>query len=154
MTISQALIDKVAESQFQGMPDWQVADVLNLPDASLAYVKTDVSTSDVKQILLSSLKWAAIVKAAGSTSIDQNIRDVCIVVRDTFKETSTIVTTDPDIFAATDGALSALLAEQIISQGVYDALIALTNRRPSWAEHNNLPTITARDVGLARGGVA
>jgi hypothetical protein len=118
----------------------------------LAYVKKDVPTSEVKQILLSSLKWAAIVKAADNTSIDQNIRDVCIVVRDTFKETNTIVTTDPEIFAATDGALSALLAVGIISQGVYDALIALTNRRPSWAEHNNI-TVTAREVGLARGAL-
>jgi hypothetical protein len=150
--VSQVLIDKVAESQFNGLPEWQVANILNAPDASLAYVKQDVSTSDVKQILLSSLKWATIVKVADNTSIDQNIRDVCIVVRDTFKETNTIVTTDPEIFAATDGALSALLAAEIISQGVYDALIALTNRRPSWAEHNNI-LVTAREVGLARGAL-
>jgi hypothetical protein len=152
MSVSQVLIDKVAESQFSAMTEWEVAEVLNAPDASLAYVKKDVPTSEVKQILLSSLKWAALVKAADNTSIDQNIRDVCIVVRDTFKETNTIVTTDPEIFAATDGALSALLAVGIISQGVYDALIALTNRRPSWAEHNNI-TVTAREVGLTRGAL-
>lgn len=150
--IPQILIDKINESQFHGLPENVVADALNAPDDSLPYVKQDVSTSDVKQVLLSSLKWATIVKAADSTSIDQNIRDVCIVVRDTFKETNTIVTTDPSIFAATDGALSVLLAAEIISQSVYDALIALTNRRPSWAEHHGLYPVTARDVGLARGG--
>lgn len=153
MTISQALIDKVAESQFNGMTESQVADALNAPDASLAYVKTDVSTSDVKEILLSSGEWAAIVLTADNISAPNSLRGACIVVRDTFKETSTIRTSLSGIFTQTNAVLTGLLGAGVLSQGTYDALIALTNRRPSWAEQNNI-IVNAREVGLARGAVA
>ena len=149
--VSQVLIDKVAESQFNGLPEWQVANILNAPDASLAYVKQDVSTSDVKEILLSSGEWASIVLTADNTSAPESLRGACIVVRDTFKETNTIRTSLFGIFTQTNVVLSGLLGAGVISQGTYDALIALTNRRPSWAEANNLSPVTSRDVGLARG---
>ena len=148
--VSQVLIDKVAESQFDGMTESQVSDALNAPDSSLAYVKQDVPTSDIKEVLLSSGEWAAIVLTADNTSAPESLRGACIVVRDTFKETNTIRTSLSGIFTQTDAVLGGLLAATVISQGTYDALIALTNRRPSWAEHNNL-TVTAREVGLARG---
>ena len=151
--VSQVLIDKVAESQFNGMTESQVADALNAPDASLAYVKTDVSTSDVKEILLSSGEWAAIVLTADNISAPNSLRGACIVVRDTFKETNTIRTSLSGIFTQTNAVLSGLLGAEVITQSTYDALIALTNRRPSWAEHNNI-IVNAREVGLARGAVA
>ncbi|MCA6393431.1 MAG: hypothetical protein IM607_18815 [Cytophagales bacterium] len=151
--VSQVLIDKVAESQFDSLTESEIADALNVPDASLAYVKTDVSTSDVKEILLSSGEWAAIVLTADNTSAPESLRGACIVVRDTFKETNTIRTSISGIYAKTNAVLSGLLGAGVLSQGTYDALIALTNRRPSWAEHNNI-IVNAREVGLARGAVA
>lgn len=152
--VSQILIDKVAESQFDSLTESEIADALNAPDAFLAYVKTDVSTSDVKEILLSSGEWAAIVLTADNTSAPESLRGACIVVRDTFKETNTIRTSISGIYTQTNAVLTGLLGAGVLSQGTYDALIALTNRRPSWAEHNNLFPVTARDVGLARGAIA
>jgi hypothetical protein len=72
-------------------------------------------------------------------------------VRDTFKETNTIRTSLSGIYTQTNAVLSGLLGAEVITQSTYDALIALTNRRPSWAEANNLSPVTSRDVGLARG---
>jgi hypothetical protein len=118
--VSQVLIDKVAESQFDDLPEWQVADILNAPDASF------------------------------DTSAPESLRGACIVVRDTFKETNTIRTSLSGIYTQTNTVLTGLLGAGVITQGTYDALIALTNRRPSWAEHNNI-LVTAREVGLARG---
>jgi hypothetical protein len=152
--VSQVLIDKVAESQFDGLTESEVAEALNAPDATLAYVKQDVATSDIKEVLLSSGEWAAIVLTADNASAPESLRGACIVVRDTFKETNTIRTSLSGIYTQTNAVLSGLLGAEVITQGTYDALIALTNRRPSWAEANNLSPVTSRDVGLARGAVA
>lgn len=152
MTISQTLIDKVAEAQFQGMPDWQVADVLNAPDDSLPYVKQDVTTSDLGEILLVRGELYDVYDALSNPTED--IKRASFLVQKTFDSTVQIRTSVPDIFTSVTMVLGGLLTAGIISQGAYDAMIALTNRRPSWAEHNNLFPVTARDVGLARGGVA
>lgn len=154
MTISQTLIDKVAESQFQGMPDWQVASVLNAVDLSLPLVKKDVSTADAKEILLGNGDWAAVVLTANNNSALDQIKGACIVLRDTILHTVVVRTTVPDILLQTQTILAALVAASVITQASRDALLALTERPVSWAEHNNLFPITARDVGLARGGMA
>ena len=154
MTISQTLIDKVAESQFQGLPDWQVADVLNAPDFLLPLVKKDVSTADAKEILLGNGDWAAVVLTANNNNAPDQIKGACIVLRDTILHTAVVRTTVPDILLQTQTVLAALVAASVITQASQSALLALTERPVSWAEHNNLFPVTARDVGLARGGVA
>jgi hypothetical protein len=50
--------------------------------------------------------------------------------------------------------LTSLLSAGLINQATKDDLIALTDATQSWAEYNNLPPVTSRDVGLARGAVA
>ena len=154
MTISQTLIDKVAESQFQGLPDWQVASVLNAPDSLLPLVKKDVSTADAKEILLGNGDWAAVVLTANNNSATDQIKGACIVLRDTILHTAVVRTTVPDILLQTQTVLAALVGASVITQASRDALLALTERPVSWAEHNNLFPVTARDVGLARGGMA
>jgi len=154
MTISQTLIDKVAESQFQGLPDWQVADVLNATDSLLPSVKKDVSTEDAKEILLGNGDWAAVVLTANNNSAPDQIKGACIVLRDTILHTVVVRTTVPDILLQTQTVLAALVSASVITQASQNALLALTERPVSWAEHNNLFPVTARDVGLARGGVA
>ena len=152
MTVPQILIDKVAESQFTGLPDWEVASMLNAPDTSFAYVKRDVSTSDVGEILLASGELYDVNEALKNPSED--IKRASFIVQKTFEKTTNIRTSDPDIFTSVATVLNGLLAAAVISQTTYNVLMSLTNRRPSWAEHNNLPTVTSRDVGLARGAVA
>lgn len=148
MSVPQILIDKVAESQFSAMTEWGVAEVLNAPDASLAYVKQDVSTSDVGEILLASGELYDVNEALKNPSED--IKRASFIVQKTFEKTTKIRTSDPGIFTSVVTVLNGLLAAAVISQTTYDVLMSLTNRRPSWAEHNNI-TVTAREVGLARG---
>lgn len=150
MSIPQVLIDKVAESQFNGLPEWQVADILNAPDATLAYVKKDISTSDVGEILLATGELYYVDRALQNAS--DTIKQASFIVQKTYEKTTEIRTSDPDIFASVTTVLGGLLAATVISQTTHDAILALTNRRPSWAEHNNI-TVTAREVGLARGAL-
>lgn len=152
--VSQVLIDKVAEPQFNGLPDWQVANMLNAADPALPIKKQDVPTSDVREILLSNGDWPKVVLSSDDTQIPLELRGACIILRDTILHTTTIRTSVLSILTKTQEVLSGLLTAQVISQASYDALMALTDRHPSWAEHNNLPAITARDVGIARGASA
>jgi hypothetical protein len=149
MSVPQILIDKVAESQFSAMTEWEVAEALNAPDASLPFVKQDVSTSDVGEILLASGELYDVNEALKNPSED--IKRACFIVQKTFEKTTNIRTSDPDIFTSVATVLNGLLAAAVISQTTYDVLMSLTNRRPSWAEANNLSPVTSRDVGLARG---
>jgi hypothetical protein len=147
--VSQILIDKVAESQFDNLTESEVAEALNAPDATLDYVKQDVSTSDVGEILLASGELYDVNEALKNPSED--IKRASFIVQKTFEKTTNIRTSDPDIFTSVATVLNGLLAAAVISQTTYDVLMSLTNRRPSWAEVNNLSPVTARDVGLARG---
>lgn len=151
--VPQILIDKVAEAQFFGVPDWAVADALNAVDVTLPTVKTDVSTNDAKEILLTNGDWPRITIAADDVTIPSSLRGACIVLRDTILHTSLVRASQASIETQIGAVLNGLLAAGIISQASHDALLGLTNRHVSWAEHNNLYPVTARDVGLARGGI-
>lgn len=151
--VPQILIDKVTEAQFFGVPDWAVADALNAVDVTFSAVKTDVSTNDAKEILLANGDWPKITIAAEDVATPSALRGACIVLRDTILHTTLVRASQASIDTQIVAVLGGLLAVNIISQASYDALLALTNRHVSWAEHNNLYPVTARDVGLARGGI-
>jgi hypothetical protein len=148
VSVPQILIDKVAESQFDDLPEWQVADILNAPDATLAYVKKDIATSDVGEILLATGEFYE-VDGAIQNPLD-DIKKASFIVQKTYERTTNIRTSDPEIFTSVATVLGGLLAATVITQTTHDTILALTNRRPSWAEHNNI-LVTAREVGLARG---
>lgn len=150
--VSQILIDKVTEAQFFGVPDWAVADALNAVDVTLPTVKTDVSTNDAKEILLANGDWPKIAIAADDVATPSALRGACIVLRDTILHTSLVRASQAAIETQIGDVLNGLFAAGIISQASQNALLGLTNRPVSWAEHNNLYPVTARDVGLARGG--
>jgi hypothetical protein len=59
---------------------------------------------------------------------------------------------NPAIYAAVDAVLSGLVAAQFLTSQTRDALLALADQPQSWAEANNVE-VTARSVGLARGGI-
>jgi hypothetical protein len=154
MIVPQILIDKVAESQFDGKPDWEVADLLNAPDAALPKKKVSISTFDVREFLLGRGFWPAIVITADNASADAAIRGLCITVRDTMKDDAIIRTERASAYNIANTMLTSLLSAGLINQATKDDLIALTDANQSWAEYNNLPPVTSRDVGLARGAVA
>lgn len=147
-----ALQMRLAQPDVAGRPDWQAAEILNAPDPGLPKVKAVVSGKDVQEILLASRDWAKVVMAADKTDLPDDLRGVCIIVRDTVKQASVIRMDDPLIFAETQFALGALVQVGLIQTSTCDALMALAERNQSWAEANHME-VTARSVGLARGGV-
>lgn len=158
--VSQILIDRVAESQFQGMPDWQVADVLNAPDNSLPKVRQDIKPQDLRSVFFTAIpKIKRMAHQTYLDSADPSVRalaEVCNLAMEAVSiETREIIfTSDPGVCNQVQTLSQVLLDAGIISIDIRNAVLALTERPVSWAEHNNLFPVTARDVGLARGGVA
>jgi hypothetical protein len=146
-----ALSDKVA-TYAANVPDWQIADDLNAPDVNLPFVYCDVATADAREIMLATGGWAAIITASTNANIPTELRDACILARDTLTLTNNIRTSDAAIRMAVNIALGGLVLAGIISQGTLDAVSSLMKRHPSWAEANGIK-VDARAVGLARGGI-
>ncbi len=146
-----ALSDKVA-TYAANVPDWQIADDLNAPDVNLPFVYCDVATADAREIMLATGGWAAIITASTNANIPTELRDACILARDTLTLTNNIRTSDAAIRMAVNIALGGLVLAGIITQGTLDAVSSLMKRHPSWAEANGIK-VDARAVGLARGGI-
>ena len=91
-------------------------------------------------------------KPTTNANIPTELRDTCILARDTLTLTNNIRTSDAAIRMAVNIALGGLALAGIIPQGTLDAVSSLMKRRPSWAEANGV-TVDARAVGLARGGI-
>ena len=79
--MTQTLVEAVAAYPADD-PDWQVADALNAPDASLPSKTINVSVADVRSILMTSGTWGGIVLAASDTTQTPQVRGLCITVRD------------------------------------------------------------------------
>lgn len=146
------LAQKIAEAQFDGLTESEVADILNAPEINSPPRRVDVSTSDAREILLSTGEWGAVVSTAENTSTPEQVRGACIVLRDTVRDTTLIRASSTSIYNATNTLLAALVGVGILSTGTKNTLMALADRPQSWAEANEIE-VTARTVGLARGAI-
>jgi hypothetical protein len=147
-----SLNDRLQQPDMVGLPDWRAAEILTSPDPDLPARQIDVATADAREILLATGEWALVVLAAEDETRPEAVRSACIILRDTITGTTTIRATDPAIRAATETLLTALVAAGVLTEGTKDRLLSLTNRQASWAEHTGVE-VTARTVGLARGGI-
>lgn len=148
-----SLVERIAASDVRDLPDWRVAEVLNAPDQTLPVVHIDVSTDDVREVLLATGAWSKIIMTAEPGSgAPVELRGLCILVRDTMTYTRTLRLSDPTRYTAMHQAVSGLLTAGVVNQATVNALLALADRRQSWAEANGV-TVDARTIGLARGGV-
>ena len=150
--MSSVLADRIAQPDLAGLPEWRVAEILNAPDASLPMVRRSVNKRDAQEILLASGEWAQVYMVAEDTAAPAQLRGACINLRDTIRLTETIAMDNPAIYAAVDAVLSGLVAAQFLTSQTRVALLALADQPQSWAEANNVE-VTARSVGLARGGI-
>lgn len=147
-----SLAQRLAQPDMQGLPDWQAAQVLTAPDPALPTVRVDVLTGDVQQVLLASGEWAGIVLAAESADTPRGVRSLAILMRDTVRQSTVIGTAAPAIYASITAALDGLVAAELLTAGTRDALLAMAERPQSWAAAHGVE-VTARTVGLARGGI-
>ena len=86
-----------------------------------------IATKDAQEILLGTLEWAKIVMAADNSGLPAELRELCINVRDTVRQSTVIRMDDPVIAARTEGALSALVGAGLLSSETRDALLALAD---------------------------
>lgn len=146
------LATRVSQPDLQGLPEWMVANLLNVPDVLLPKVKQKVATGVAQQLLLTTGEWAKAVVAAENETLSEEVRVAAILMRDTIRQSNYIETDDPEAYEAVSLVLTKMVQVGLLSAATKDRLLALAERHPSWAEANNIP-VTARTVGLARGGV-
>jgi len=150
-TREQKIAAKVAE--FAGIAEADVAAALNAPDSNLPTKRSDVATYDAREILLSTGEWGAVVLAAENATVPGQVRGACIVLRDAIIQTTTIRISIPAIYSATANLLGVLVSAGILTNPTRNALMGLAEVAQSWAEMENVGTVTTRDVGIARGSV-
>lgn len=148
------LTDKVSEYA-SDVPEWQIASELNAPDATLPKKRVNTPVSEVRALLLTSGAWPKIILSAENAATPTDVRALCITVRDSMVYLQELHTSDSAIYATISGMADGLLIADIIDQATHDKLVALAFADQSWADvHNGGVPVTARDVGLARGGKA
>jgi len=149
-TREQKIAVKVA--QFAGIAEADVAAALNAPDSNLPTKRSDVVTFDARKILLATGEWGALILAAENTTIPDQVRGACIVLRDAIKE-ATIPTSSPDLYSTTAGVLGGLVLAGVLTDATRNALMALADVVQSWAEMEGVGPVTVRDIGIARGSI-
>jgi hypothetical protein len=145
----QKIAAKVA--QFAGIQESEVAAALNAIDDSLPTKRSDVTTYDAREILLSTGEWGAIILAAENTAAPEQVRAACIVLRDAIIQTSTIRASISGIYNATANLLGGLVAAGVLTNATRNGLMALADVNQSWAEMESVGQVTTRDIGIARG---
>lgn len=142
-----ALEDKIATYP-ASTPDWQIAADLNTPNAINGLADVALLTNEARRTLVVSGAWTAMDQAleangtaAGVVTAIRNVQDI-------------LTLTDPlgaaDV-ATLSGHLATLVTAQLVSSGTKTAIEGQAKRPRSWAEANGVE-VTARTVGLARGG--
>jgi hypothetical protein len=142
-----SLAQRVAAADLAGLPDWRVAELLNIPDPTLPEIVT------LEQTLLGPAGIMVVLGPDGGARVmsviealaaqDAKMRWVLYILQNGGIDTAHVFIRD---------GLDGLAAAQVITAADAQTLKATAERRrfPSWAEHNQTE-VTPRSVGLARG---
>lgn len=159
------LLARVSQPDLINLPEWQVADVLNAPDPALPLVAKVFSCRDIAEpaVLSGELEMLRIVKQHGHIPADvapggQAIQippPGLIAIGTMLDAVDRQLSVDPSLPGAAGQVLAMLEGIEaigLLSAATKAAILAGTVRTQSWAEANGIE-VTARTVGLARGGV-
>jgi len=148
-----ALQTRIQQADLASLPDWEVADILNTPDATLPPVFKSVEKAEILTILITSDKWVDI-DTLSRGDLTQPINRICRNAYDALTiGNATLNLTDPSVLTSFQTILGGVILAGVIDEPVQNALLTAVTRYPSWAEYNNIE-VTARTVGIARGGIA
>jgi len=86
-----------------------------------------IAVKDVQEILMSTGEWARIVMVADNVAAPDDLRGLCINVRDTVRQATLIRMDDPQIAARMEAALAMLVGAQLISSDTRAAVLALAD---------------------------
>lgn len=162
-----SLATRLAQPDVASLTDWQAAAVLNAAGSGAGSVWRDFPADDLYLVLLEANVWGlieinsrraattALATAGSAPSVqDQTIARMVTLVR-MVQDVPTIRASRAGVRATLANVFAGLGTAGFLSDAVRDECIALAQRPASWAEENGFPNgVTARDVGLARGGVA
>lgn len=143
----EALVQEVAKPAYYGMPDWQVAEVLNTPSAEHGTINVPLHPNQARRLLAISGAWTAMgvaleggnASASTATAI-RNVMDI-LTLTEALNETEVQTLSAHLNVLVTAGLVTAQTKTQIENQA---------RRARSWSEENGVE-VTARTVGLARG---
>lgn len=101
-------------------------------------MRARIAVKDVQEILMSTGEWARIVMVADNAAAPDDLRGLCINVRDTVRQATLICMDDPVIAARMEAALAMLVAAGLISQDTSAAVLALADAP---AHGGDVPTV-------------
>jgi len=148
-----ALQTRIQQADLASLPDWEVADILNTPDPNLPPTYGTIKNADVMRMLISFNVWSGIVDKSKNSQNDsekalcRNIVD-SVSVRDYIFDLK-----DSEIRIPFENMLSGAVTAGLLTQEQGALISSKAYRFQSWAEYNNVE-VTARTVGIARGGIA
>lgn len=146
------LLQRIQENDLASLSEWEVAERLNTPDPNLPPKESTIRNADVMAVLIANNLWANILDKA-SNSQDAHYQ-LCINIRDSVTVRDYIFDlNDPVIKTSFESMLTQAVNGGLIPQNVATLLGSMGYRYQSWAEYNNIE-VTARTVGIARGGIA
>lgn len=163
--MSDVLAARVAQPDMHGLPEWRVAEILNAPDPSLPLVPVPFSCRSIAEpaVLTGELAMLRLVARQGHIPADVSPNGQAVpiptqglvAIGTLLDAVDRDLRVDPAVPGAVGGVvamLTAIEAMGLLSAQTKAAVLAATRQHPSWAEANGVE-VTARTVGLARGGV-
>ena len=163
--MSGTLAARIAQPDLAGLPEWQVAEILNAPDASLPMVPVVFSCRAIAEpaVLSGELAMLRIVATLGHIPADVSPTEQVLslptqglvaigTMLDAVDRDLRVDPSAPGAAAQVSAMLGALEGMGLLSPATKTAVLAGTVRLQSWAEANGIE-VTARSVGLARGGI-
>lgn len=142
------LEDRVKEFDLIDKPDWEAAEILNRPDPSLPDIVTlksrQFGVGTILEIFGPIAGPAFLENLETLSNVDPLIKWSLVLLR-----AATLDAASPTL----RGAIDQMVATNVMSEahGVQIKALGEERRSPSWAEANGIE-VTARTVGLARGG--
>ncbi len=162
--MSSVLADRIAQPDLAGLPEWEVAEILNAPDDSLPMVPVVFSCRAIAEpaVLSGELAMLRIVAKLGHIPADVSPTAQALPIPtqglvaigtmlDAVDRDLRVDPNAPGAAAQVSAMLGALDEMGLLSPATKTAVLAGTVRLQSWAEANGIE-VTPRGVGLLRGG--
>ncbi len=152
--MTDILAERIAQPDLATLPEWQVADILNTPDAAFGEAAQPIAVGDVREILMLSLtpdeKMPSLIAIEDvSENLAHPARVAAKSARFVLEKLTTINMADPRTAAMVHFMLAGLIEAEMITTETRDRLLALGKRFRSWAEVNGIE-VTPQTVGAAR----
>jgi hypothetical protein len=144
-----SLAERLQEDDVKDLPDWAASELLNASDASLPIIVSWEPTQiGIGQIMttLGAVEGAALLDQLVVVAEEDAVVRWGLKVMESSGLDLSLQTTREQI--------SDLVTANLITEVQKESLFALSKkeRHPSWSEYNQVE-VTARTVGLARGGI-